>query len=422
MSFEQTRHQIIGTRAPALDLRTGVFALSPLPCNARSIPDLTQFAVRLVLDAFPLDSQTPAQLTSAMVKWERVLQMAEENGVAPLLYAAIKKSKHERDLPIDCVERLRFAYLRSDTANWLALGELESLLAEFERVQIPVIVLKGGALVTTLYPESALRPMADLDLLIPHPQFARAEAVMFDRGFASPIEMGEGYGPQLMNYRGYERHGKNPAHVELHWHLFKSPYYCQRVPIEWFWERATEITIGSKRARAFSREAQFLHLAAHWALHHRAEGLIWSYDLALMLARQSNQMDWDILLDSAERFGLIPALQQAVAQVAQTWGISIPSDVSTRLNAFRSGWRDRAAFTMMTAQRDEARFLLDAFSQPTVARMARFWIHHLFPTRGYMRERYSIRDERWLPLFYIWRLIEGSWKMLRSAISLITRR
>lgn len=382
-----------------------------------------QIIAALIRDAFPLGEYAGAPASMPCdPEWSRVVQVAEENAVAPLLYASLKKREYGNEHFSDAIDRLRIAYLRSETVNWLALRELQSLLAEFERAPIPVIVLKGGALVTTLYPEPALRPMSDLDLLIPHAQFEQAEAILLERGYLSPIEMGEGYGPQLVNYRAYERHGKNPAHVELHWHLFKSPYYCQRVPIQWFWDRTTEIAILNQHAKVFASEAQFLHLAAHFALHHRGDPLIWSYDLARLLARDGATINWDGILDAAERFGLIPPLRLAFERTAQAWGIAIPPKVSGRMNGFRVGGRDRLAFTMMNARRDEARFLLDAFSQPTIARMARFWMQHLFPAPKYMRERYMIRDERWLPLFYVWRLVEGSSKILRSAVSMILRQ
>ncbi len=410
-----------------------------------------QLVARLIRDAFPFPGADGALAEPRVTDWERVIESAEENAVGPLLYASLKKLGREHELPAGSIERLRVSYLRSDTANWLALDELQSLLAAFGAEQIPVVLLKGGALATTLYPESGLRPMSDLDLLISRAQLEQVEKILNDRGYGSPVELSEGFGPQLTNYRAFERGGKNPAHVEIHWHLFKSPYYCQRVPIEWFWDHTAEITIDKQhlshlhcnaasavqvlraklkdpersergsnlRARAFNREAQFLHLAAHFALHHRAERLVWSYDLALMLA--GAEMDWGILLDAAERFGLVPSLRLAVTRVQDIWGVSVPPIVLERLNASRVGWRDRTAFAIMTAPRGNARFFLDACSQPALGLKAQFVWQHIFPARAYMRERYRIRDERWMPPYYTWRLVQGPWRMIRSIVSTIIR-
>ena len=384
-----------------------------------SIQSLAQW----ILCAFPFEPNASPPTLPRANDWDVLLRVAEENAVAPLLYAAIKKLGRANDLPAHIVERLRIHYLRADTANWIALKELQELCVQFERAQIPTAVLKGGALATTLYPELALRPMSDLDLLIPRAQFAAADACMRERGYASPIELRDDYAPRLTNYRAYERHAAGkPAHVELHWHLFKSPYYWQRVPIEWFWDHTTEAMIQDQPLRVLGLEAQLLHLAAHFALHHRAERLIWSYDLARLLARDRERLNWDAWLDAVERFGLALAARSALTQVAQTWGVRAPDAVTARLNLSRPEWRDRAAFALITAQRDSARFLLDTVSQPGLSARAQFLWCHLFPSPAYLRERYRVRTARQLPFFYAWRFVDGVLKLFRSLGSMAMRK
>ena len=60
---------------------------------------------------------------------------------------------------------------RSCCAIWLWHRERTVVLAEvleaFQRASIDTIVLKGAALAWTIYPSPALRPMSDVDLLVP---------------------------------------------------------------------------------------------------------------------------------------------------------------------------------------------------------------------------------------------------------------
>lgn len=52
--------------------------------------------------------------------------------------------------------------------NSLVLEELKRLGETFSRPpSIPVVVLKGGALAFTLYPDASWRPLTDIDLLVP---------------------------------------------------------------------------------------------------------------------------------------------------------------------------------------------------------------------------------------------------------------
>ena len=371
-----------------------------------------QFIAQSIRGAFPFGSNVDAPAIPHSLNWDAVRQCAEENAVAPLLYASLKGHPGDQ-FPQPFIERLRIEFLRADTANWVALRQLQSLGAEFQTARIPAIALKGGALATTLYPDPALRPMSDLDFLIPRSQFADADALMRAQGFKSPVELTQDFAPRWTNYRAYARGGKDPAHIELHWHLFKSPYYWMRVPIEWFWEHTTEMMIQQQSIRVFSREAQFLHLAAHFALHHRSERLLWSYDLARWIARDRAVMDWDLLVETSERFGLAIAVRAALAQVSETWGVRAPDAATARWNASRPGWQDRTAFALMNARRGEARFLLDLVSLSGVNAKWQFLWYHLFPARAYMRDRYHVQNLK-IPFFYLWRLADGILKLFRS--------
>ena len=381
-----------------------------------------RLTLQLIRDAFPWDGSNNDKSQISPVDWPLIAHSAEENALAPLLYASLKKRGRENEPPANVTEDLRTAYLRTNTANWLAFQELGSLLNIFEREQIPVVLLKGCALATTLYPEFDLRPMSDIDLLIPHSTLDHVQALLIQQGYTPPLELGSGYGQRFSSYQAFHRNGNRPAHVEVHWHLFKSPYYCDRIPINWFWNRTSEIDMGGTRARAFTPEAQLLHLSAHYALHHRAERLIWSYDLALLLARYRVQMNWEEIIEAVRRFGLIQPFQMALSRVRETWGVSMPDKFSSRLDTIKPSLEQRIAFAMMTARWGQVRVILDGLSMPGVRKKLGVWLHHIFPSIKFMRERYRIRDSRWVPLFYLWRICDGLFRFARSAISTVTQQ
>lgn len=376
----------------------------------------TPILSQTILCAFPLQANAAAPTMPRVDDWDGLARAAEANALAPLLYAALKQLELTDQAPSPVIERLRIEYLRADTANWAALRELGERADAFARARIPAVVLKGGALATTLYPDPALRPMSDLDLLIPRTQFAAADALLRAAAFSSPLELRHDFAPRLTNYRAYARHGRQPAHVELHWHLFKSPYYWGRVPMEWFWERTAEIKIQGRPVSVFTREAQLVHLGAHYALHHRAERLIWSYDLARLIAREREVLDWEAVADAAARFGLTQALGVALARTAQTWGVCAPSAVVSRLNAARPQWRDRAAYALMTAPRGQARFLLDTLSLPDAKCRAQFLWYHLFPSGAYLRERYPARRDKSAAWLYAGRFLGGIYSFFRALV------
>ena len=387
--------------------------------SATQLDSAERALVNLIRHAFPLTPDAPTAPVT-VTDWSQLVRAAETHALAPLAYAALNQSGRSNDAPASVRDQLRVAYLRSNVANWLAFQELDCLLEMFGREQIPVVVLKGGALAHALYGDPALRPMMDLDLLMPSSYQMRVSDLLAQQGYSSPTELAKGFGERFSNYQGFERGGNRPSHLEIHWHLFKSPYYCERIPIDWFWDRTMEISIGGARARVFDPNAQLVHLCAHFALHHQAARLLWSYDIARFLTRYGSKLDWSQVIDAAKRFGLSQAIELSLARVVETWQIPLPADVFQRLRAARPTLGQRIAFAMLTAPRGEARVILDTLSAPDLSGRLAFGLRHIFPSAEYMRERYRIREMRLLPLYYARRPADGARKLGRSMISMIT--
>ena len=65
-------------------------------------------------------------------------------------------------------------------ARAVLVAELAALLATRA---IPVCLIKGAAYVHTIYPDPALRPMGDVDILVPEARHAEAIALLAAHGF-----------------------------------------------------------------------------------------------------------------------------------------------------------------------------------------------------------------------------------------------
>jgi len=109
----------------------------------------------------------------ALQDWTELVRMAGEEGVAPLLYRKLSENKSQLNFPTgistqirDVHQRLATDYYKWSAQNQLLFAELGRILNALENVEAGVIVLKGAALGMSVYPDLALRPMNDLDLLV----------------------------------------------------------------------------------------------------------------------------------------------------------------------------------------------------------------------------------------------------------------
>ncbi len=376
--------------------------------------------IQLVRAAFPFNGQREPDPPIDLASWSAISDAALQHGLGPLAYASLKARGRLHEPPAHVGESLRAAYRRTNVANWLAYQELSRLLADFEAQQIPAVLLKGGALATSLYADIGLRPFGDLDLMVPRHKVDEAAAILVAQGYRLLPELPAFF--QSLKAQTFVRDGPRRAQVDLHWHFSDIPYYRQSIAIEWFWRHTLAAQADGHTVPILTPEAQLLHLSEHLALHNRVERLIWLYDLALLLARYGQQIQWDEVTEAARQFGLSQALHTTLARVNDRWGISVPAHASARLNALRPDRTERVLFALITAQHNDAQAIVNGLSMPGVRAKLGFWLRYLWPSPTYMRERYGIRDARLTPFYYVWRIGRGFYLMMRSTLSVINGR
>jgi len=360
-----------------------------------------------------IDQVSPAQ-------WANIVRAAQQHGLASVLHNALCATGNFEKLDSDSRQPLERARWQTTAANWNAYCELERLLRLFAPAQIPVVLLKGSALALTLYPDMSLRPFSDIDLLIRDSDLLRVRGLLLENGYEPLDEMAAGTSLDFAGEQTFSRKMRPPVDVDLHRHVAVSAAYRRRVPIEWFWERTEAITVNGQRAWQLRPDAQWLQLSLHYALNHHQARLIWSYDLALLLNSWGQRMDWQALAATARQFGTLPPLQYALKHVTAFWGVSLPADAQSAWAKGQGSPRARLIFALARAREPHARAFWDGFSMPGAKAKAKFFGRHLFPTRAYMRSRYLIRDERAIPLYYVWRVVAGMYQVVRSAVSSMT--
>ncbi|HKP88147.1 MAG TPA: nucleotidyltransferase family protein [Blastocatellia bacterium] len=386
----------------------------PLTPDERSLADLIGAAFSFNESAAP-----PPDLEGK--DWPLMVETATSHGIAPLAYAALKKSDLLKVAPRSAIETLRLNYLRASVANRLAFQDLSYWVDRFRHENIPVIVLKGGALAVTVYDDIALRPMGDLDLLIRPESVARAREVLIEEGYAegyaSLTGMAGRSAARFSVAQSFQRMGKRPSQIDIHWHAFTTPYYFERIPVEWFWERTTGFQAGHARALTFSPEAQLLHLSAHCMLHGYRR-LIWSYDIARLIRRCAGQIDWDEIVRASETFGLSQLLSKSLLEVREHWGVRVPAPVYERLGAAHTPLKGRVVFGASEAVSGGPLELINGLGLIGARRKMAYWKSIVFPSASYMRGRFQIRNRAFVLPWYLWRAGRAVFLMSRAGLSI----
>jgi len=203
--------------------------------------------------------QTQALTQAPGFDWDALAGLARHEELEPLLYAALREQPWA---PAPLLDDLRSATMRNASRNTLLLAELEAVLAALAAASIPALVLKGAALVYRVYGNIALRPMVDLDLLLPRADLPAALDLLAAAGYHPPqAEPAAGLTLDFENEVLLRKADRIDLLLEPHWSLFDSPYYQRCLPIAWFWQTAMFTRVGATPARILRKRYALRHPA-----------------------------------------------------------------------------------------------------------------------------------------------------------------
>jgi Uncharacterised nucleotidyltransferase len=289
------------------------------------------------------------------------------------------------------------------------------ILMLLEKEGIPTIVLKGVALAETAYESPVLRHCHDIDLLIRDQDMSRAMTLLPSIEFKeidSKAEPGSS-DCQLEHESGLP--------LELHTALFKLPYYNELLGETW--KRSRNQVIADVQTKILAPADNLLHVCGHAFYESRRGSLRWVSDAWFIIDRHRD-LDWDLLLDCANRSHLALPLSVTLAYLAEELSAPIPSNFLDRLLA--------AASKSSATERELA--LFGAHSRPQGSLVALFrrmrdwrgrafmiqWL--LLPTPTYLFMVEEARPSWPLPFHYIYRPLRYARCLIYSKFVGVLRR
>ena len=230
-------------------------------------------------------------------EWEYAVGFAESVHSALPFLASASKASWRPGLP-EGVQLLVEERLYRERL-WMALldHEVERSVGRLLDSRVPVIVLKGMDLARRFYPERSLRPMADVDLLVPQAKFSEALEILGRGGYrvAGPFPEGR-FRVELCRKGGLPQ-------VELHSRLLAGDTETETHGL---WDRSREGQLPGlpRGARVLDSSDLFTYLVRHSAVQHLMESPVWLNDLHHVVGSSGRLIDWDRALSPFPTLGL----------------------------------------------------------------------------------------------------------------------
>lgn len=286
--------------------------------------------------------------------WASLEEAACQHRVAPLLWHRLRERGAAERAPAAVQRRLAELHVLGVLRAEARRRQLAEALAALRSSAIPVVPLKGAFLAEHAYAEAALRPMGDLDLLVPDGALDAAVDALVAVGYLPPDE------ESRAAYRSH-RHPPpltHPGGLAIELHTTLEPCIAPlRLPLPELWARARPVSAAGEPALALAPEDLLLYLATHMARSHLlGASLISVCDIDVWMDRFAATADWDAVVRRASEGEVRRFVYAALGLAEVALGTRVPREVA---RALRDDGDDTAIARAMGVLRWPRRFPAD---------------------------------------------------------------
>jgi hypothetical protein len=276
-------------------------------------------AWRVLRPRFDIETLSPEQHRILPLLWRNLARVGIEDPIAP---------------------RLKGVYRNTWVRNQLLFHDMAIVLEAFRAADVPTLVLKGGALISTCYRDPGLRQMVDFDVLVPPVQAAAAMHVLAETGWRHlPVTRSAlGWLTRIPHI------GPREDELDLHWDIlrrFVEPGGAES-RTSTFWERSVPIEVAGASTRALAPADQLLHACVHGARWDSSAQLRWIADATTIVAAHPD-LDWDRVGHQAVEVHAALLLKDALAYLAREFDVPIPIPLLASLQRTKTSWKEGLA-------------------------------------------------------------------------------
>lgn len=334
-------------------------------------------------------------LSHKSLSWDKALNKARLQYLVAFLFHHLNQPEFKPYVPHWAMENLKQAYFRNGLRNRLLQTELCNVLETLQVEGIPVIALKGAALLETVYPNIQLRPMADIDLLVPEELADVTQAKVSELGYTPFGSLEEQEKQRAVHQHLSKLVGpQGLVKFEVHSHIVTrdSPF---RFDISGFWERSQPHDVAGVRIRVPSPEHMLIHLGVHFFLDRRfrsAGAIRQICDMAETARYYHREIDWDSLADEVHAYRLCGPVHCGLLLAHDLLDAPIPSEFLDRIAPEK---HDPKSVELFVRRRilDSKRVIASALVKPqasyTLGNIMGGVLRRIYPKRTYLANRYG---------------------------------
>ena len=325
-------------------------------------------------------------------EWQTLLAAAKRHRVSPILYHTLNRAGLTASAPPDVAEEMKRSYYANAQRNMLAYRRLENIVRDLNKLNIPVILLKGAQLAKYVYGNIALRVMADFDLLVRSEDIGPACGVLINHGYRAPLDglgISEMHAPPFRN----ENHDK----IELHFNIADAEL-GKRFDVEDFWQRAQPLAVGDATALALAPEDNMLHICIHSSIGHCFDNAMRALlDLRQIVEHYGTALNWQRLIHTARQLRVTNALYFMLVSARNLLGLVLDDKTLATLRPADNEMVPRAEALMFSRRGEMNIHISRLFGEKKLSAKLQHFFRRLLPAK----ETMTYADGTAIPLMTI---------------------
>ena len=258
----------------------------------------------------------------------------------PLLYKNLLR--HEVVDPF--MYKLKGIYRLAWYKNKTRFHDIKEVLHTFHEAGIQTLLLQGAALTLLYYKDNGVRPIADVDILVPITKARLASELLKRSGWIPTTNVIEAYLRYQHTLSFTDKFGRE---IDLHWHVL--PECCQEDADIDFWEDAVSLSIDNVPTYALNPTDTLLHLIVHGGKWNPESPIRWIADAMTVLNSANTEIDWLRLINQAQKRRIGFELKRGLKFLHDTFPSCISRAIMNDMNNVPVSLIERLEFRYKTS-------------------------------------------------------------------------
>jgi Uncharacterised nucleotidyltransferase len=328
--------------------------------------------------------RTPDEAVSAWRQWRAEVDVTQTDEGSYRLYPLVFRNLTALQVQDPRMEILRRAYRRTWTRNNVLFHSMEPLIRSLIDRGVPVMLLKGAALAQAYYRHLGLRPMEDVDLMVPFDRVRDAISLLRANGYQTKYPT---TAQRITHTHSMAFESSNGPPLDLHWFLIEE--CCEEEAQPFFWNAAVPFRFAGQAVSSLCASDHLFHALAHGVRWSLTPPIRWIADAAIIL--RESAIDWERLLAAAAICRVNLMVSEALAYLDRFLPGAVPGRVLQALRNTPTCRWEQAEFRVKTKpQTHWRRLLFHWFNYRRLSRNPRPGGAVRFPR--YLLERWGIES------------------------------